>query len=126
MKRWFGDIPSLQPLCDEEGFVVCAEPPGGLIDNIADLDFLREAPPNAIVRRTALREIREEFGHLPRRQIRSLRVRRFPLATLGIAKASAFQAFVDEHTPTFLRAPADGTHSSCARPPGALLFLNIV
>ena len=102
LKRWFGDVPSLRPLCDEEGFIVCAEPPGGLIDDVKGFDFLHQRPPNAVIRRTARREIREEFGHVP---ILSLRVCRYPLASLAIAKASTFQAFVELDPTAKPRAP---------------------
>ncbi len=102
LKRWFGDVPSLRSLCDEEGFIVCAEPPGGLIDDVKGSDFLHQRPPNAVIRRTARREIREEFGHVP---IRSIRVCPYPLASLAIAKASTFQAFVELDPTAKPRAP---------------------
>ena len=102
LKRWFGDIPSLRSLCDEEGFIVCAEPPGGLIDDVVGCDFLHQRPSNTVIRRAARREIREEFGHVP---ILSLRVCRYPLASLAIAKASTFQAFVELDPTSKPRAP---------------------
>jgi hypothetical protein len=102
LKRWFGDVPSLRSLCDEEGFIVCAEPPGGLIDDVVGCDFLHQRPSNTVIRRAARREIWEEFGRIP---ILSLRICRYPLASLAIAKASTFQAFVELHPTAKPRVP---------------------
>lgn len=92
MKRQLGSIPSLRPLCDEHGFITCAEPPGGLVDDVDGHDFLVEVPSRRVLHRTVRREIAEEFGDVP---IRSIRIRRQQLASLGIARGNVFQAFVE-------------------------------
>ncbi len=92
MKRHIGMIPGLRALADADGFVDCAEPPGGLIEDDADHDYLTDIPSLAVLRATARREIEEEFGHLP---IRSITVMRHPLASLGMARGNVYQAFIE-------------------------------
>lgn len=92
MKRQLGSIPSLRPLCDAHGFITCAEPPGGLVDDVRGHDFLIEVPSRRVLHRTVRREVAEEFGHVP---IRSIRIRKWQLASLGIARGNVFQAFVE-------------------------------
>lgn len=91
-KRLLGDVPALRHLADAYGFVTCAEPPGGLIDDFGGHNFLHEVPTRSVIRRTARRETSEEFGRLP---ILSVHTLRHPLSTLGVAKSSTFQAFVE-------------------------------
>ena len=92
MKRQLGSVPSLQLLCDAHGFITCAEPPGGLVDDVDGHDFLVEVPSRRVLHQTVRREVAEEFGHVP---IRSIRIRKQQLVSLGIARGNVFQAFVE-------------------------------
>ncbi len=92
MKRQLGSVPSLRSLCDEHGFITCAEPPGGLVDDVDGHDFLVEVPSRRVLYRTVRREVAEEFGQVP---IRSIRIRKAQLVSLGIARGNVFQAFVE-------------------------------
>ncbi len=91
-KRPLGDVPALKHLADEHGFVLCAEPPGGMIDDFAGHDFLHEVPPRWVIRRTARREVAEEFGELP---ILSIHTLGRPVCALGAAKSQTYQALVE-------------------------------
>ena len=97
-KRYLCESPTLAPLCDEQGFLVCAEPPGGGIEDADESparDLLLHAPTRSAIETTIEREVAEEFGKV---RIVKTHVPPYPISCIGVGSTPLFVAFVEVAT----------------------------